>query len=483
MSEAINRGSPLERSGRAMERRSVSRGPAEAPLLSSDGMVAVAADIRRSHNTQKDKELDDVHRIADLLEERLIERTRDLERATKERQEAQSILHELQKLETMGHLTGGIAHDFNNMLSVISGNVGLLERRLRPGDTDLKRLAANAIKAVERAGALTQQLLAFARRQPLQAKLVDVNALVLEMKDLLGHTLGETVVIESTLGEELWSAFVDKNQLENALINLAVNARDAMPDGGRLSMETANAVIGDDYAAMHAEVHAGDYVTIAVIDTGMGMTPEVAAMAFEPFFTTKHVGEGSGLGLSQVYGFLKQSGGHVTMISKVGVGTAVTLYLPRLTATLDGDLPAGDQAEPAQAGPTRETILVVEDDESVRSSISGILRDLGYRVLSASDGPSALRTLEREPGIDLLFADIGLPGALPGHVLAETASAQKPDLKILLTSGYVSAGVAHPGAWAQRVELLAKPSTYAKLAATVRHVLDRAAVGAMAGKQ
>jgi signal transduction histidine kinase len=474
----MNMDVPAERSVHKIDRPSTSRGPPGAPLpLRAANGQAVGLDMAVDDITRREREADDVHRVADLLEERLIERTRDLERATKERQDTLSILHEVQKRETMGHLTGGIAHDFNNMLTVISGNIGMLDRRLRPEEAELRRLATNALKAVERAGALTQQLLVFARRQPLQAKAVDVNRLVLDMKDLLGRTLGETVIIETTLVEELWPALADENQLENALLNLAVNARDAMPDGGRLMMETANAVLDEDYAAMNAEVNAGDYVSIAVIDTGTGMTPEVVALAFEPFFTTKHLGEGTGLGLSQVYGFIKHSGGHVTIVSKPGAGTAVTLYLPRLTAAIEADPPEADIGEPALAGSSRETILVVEDDEGVRSSTVAILRDLGYRVFAASDGLSALRTLDREPAIDLLFTDIGLPGTLPGNVLAETASAKKPGLKVLLTSGYAWNGLGKPGQGIQGPDLLPKPSTYATLATKIRHVLDRGAAG------
>lgn len=447
------------------------------PLRNDDGEVTginmVVEDI-----TQRKREADDVHRVADLLEQRVIDRTRDLEREMKERQDTRLILHQLQKIEAIGHLSGGIAHDFNNMLTVISGNIGMLERRLKPGDADLRRFAENALKGVERAGALTQQLLAFARRQPLKAEPVDVNQLVLGMKELLGRTLGETVTVEATLVDAPWPALADTNQLENALLNLAVNSRDAMPNGGRLTMETANATLDEHYAATNAEVTAGEYVTITVIDTGVGMTPDVVALAFEPFFTTKDIGQGTGLGLSQVYGFIKQSGGHVTILSKPGVGTAVTLYLPRLMMAANSDAPVIDDVAPAPAGVAapvpagtmRETILVVEDDESVRSSTVGILRDLGYRVLAASDGHSALRTLDREPNIDLLFTDIGLPGGLPGNLLAVAARGKKPDLKVLLTSGYAWDLAVKPGG--SSVDLLAKPSTYARMASKVRQVLD-----------
>lgn len=261
------------------------------------------------------------------------DRHRAPEQEMKEKNRAQAILLQLQKIEATGHLAIGIAHDLNNMLAVISGSIGSLKRRLKPEDSDLKRLSENAMNGVERAAALTRQLLAFARPQPLDEKSLDVNALVLGIKELLGRTLGEKVAIATTLSDGLWPVFADANQLENALLNLAVNARDAVPRGGRLTMKTANAALDEADAAATADVLAGEYVAITITDAGVGMTPEVVAQAFEPFFTTKGAGRGSGLGLSQVYGFVKQSGGHVTLLSAPGAGTAVTLYLPRVSAS------------------------------------------------------------------------------------------------------------------------------------------------------
>jgi CheY-like chemotaxis protein len=327
-----------------------------------------------------------------------------------------------------------------------------------------------AMRGAERAAVLTRQLLAFARRQPLEPKPIDLNRLVRGMSELLTHTLGESIAIETVLAGGLWWTSADANQLENTVLNLAVNARDAMPNGGRLTIETANTFLDEAYAAANAEATPGQYVMIAVTDTGGGMSPEVISQAFEPFFTTKPSGEGTGLGLASVYGFVKQSGGHVKIYSELGHGTTVKVYLPRLAAGTP-EQPTG-QAQPAPAGVTGETILVVEDDDDVGEHSRQVLSELGYRVLTAGDAEAALRVLEREPTIRLLFTDVGLPGSLNGRELADEARRRRPALKVLFTTGYARNAIIHQGRLDPGVELLVKPFTYAALAQKIRLVLD-----------
>ena len=304
--------------------------------------------------------------------------------ATRETAEAQ--VRQMQKMEAIGQLTGGIAHDFNNMLAVVTSAMNLIQRKLARGETEIGQFVESALDATQRAANLTQRLLAFSRQQPLAPQVVDANRLLAGMSDLLRRALGEQVAIETVLGGGLWKTNADPSQIENAILNLAVNARDAMPDGGRLTIETANCHLDDDYAARHAEVSAGQYVLIAVTDTGAGMSPEVAARAFDPFFTTKPVDKGTGLGLSQVFGFVKQSGGHVKIYSEVGQGTTVKIYLPRHFGE-DGPAPAAGALSKAGAG---ETILLVEDDDRVRLLTVAALRELGYVVVHAANAEDAL---------------------------------------------------------------------------------------------
>jgi CheY-like chemotaxis protein len=383
------------------------------------------------------------------------------------------MLRHAQKMEAIGQLTGGIAHDFNNRLQVILGSLDALRRRFPVdgvgGDPDFRRLTEAAIRGAERGADLTQQLLAFARRQPLTPKATDVNRLVSGMSDLLRRTLGESISIEPLLADGLWPVFVDPNQLESALLNLAVNARDAMPGGGTLTIETANACLDEAYAAQHQEMAPGQYVVIAVTDTGKGMPRDVLAKAFEPFFTTKEVGKGSGLGLSQVYGFVKQSGGHAKLYSEHGHGTTAKLYLPRA-------MPA--QAALNAAPPERlegagrdQTILVVEDDEDVRAYAVDTLRELGYRVLEASDGSAALRLLSAHTEVRLLLADVGLPDGMNGRQLADEARRKRPDLKVLFTTGYGGDAVIPQARPDPGLELIAKPFSYAALSAKIRRML------------
>jgi PAS domain S-box-containing protein len=396
------------------------------------------------------------------LEQQVIERTEQL-RANEE------ALRQAQKIEAVGQLTGGIAHDFNNLLQVIMGNLETLRRDGQPTSRALRALES-AVSGAKRAAALTQRLLAFSRRQPLSPKPIDVNTLLSGMSDLLHRTLGEIIEVETVHGEGLWRVEADPIELEAAILNLAVNARDAMTEGGRLTIETANANIDRWYAATHAEVVPGQYISISVSDTGTGMSAETISKAFEPFFTTKPVGQGTGLGLSQVYGFVKQSGGHVKIYSEVGQGTTVRIYLPRL---LHDERVAEDSDKThVPEGNSGETILVVEDDDDVREYSVSTLRDLGYRVIEAHDGPSALRLLERQFNVDLLFTDVILPGGLTGAQLAAEARTHKPQIKILFTTGYARNAIVHQGRLDKGVELLTKPFTVADLAARVRDILD-----------
>jgi signal transduction histidine kinase len=391
------------------------------------------------------------------------------------RTEAEESLRQSQKMEAIGHLTGGVAHDFNNLLTDIGGGVETLQRLLGPLTLGAEEIRINRAltmigRGTERAATLTHRLLAFARRQTLDPQPLDANRLVAATSELLRRTLGEAIALETVLAGGLWRTMVDSNQLENALLNLAVNARDAMPEGGRLTVETANACLDDAYVAQHEDVAAGQYIMIAVSDTGTGMGRETLDRVFEPFFTTKDVGHGTGLGLSQVYGFIKQSRGHVKLYSELGQGTVAKLYLPRLLAeSADVETPISQQAVPAGQG---ELILVVEDEAAVREHSVDSLRELGYRVIAAGDGRAALRLLEREPGVRMLFTDVGLPGGMTGRQLADAAKALRPDLKVLYTTGYARNAIVHGGVLDPGTQLLPKPFSHAALAAKIRAVLD-----------
>jgi PAS domain S-box-containing protein len=395
--------------------------------------------------------------------------TRDLT----ERRAAEERLRQSQKMEGIGQLTGGVAHDFNNLLTVIIGNLEALQRHLREDAFDVGRLqrsADNAMRGARRAESLTHRLLAFSRQQPLEPASVDVGRLVSGMSDLLGRTLGEQIAIETVLSGGLWRAFADANQLEVAIVNLAVNARDAMPNGGKLTIETANVHLDEIYAAVQAEVMPGQYVMLALSDNGTGMSDEVKAKAFDPFFTTKQIGQGTGLGLSQVYGFVKQSRGHVKIYSELGEGTTIKIYLPRHHSAADEPEVAKDQ-RPVRGSKT-ETILVVEDDDDVRTYSTETLRDLGYRVIEAPHGRAALQTLASHPEVTVLFTDVGLAGGMNGRQLAEEARRRHPALKVLFTTGYARNAIVHDGRLDPGVELLTKPFTQAALAAKLRDIID-----------
>ncbi|WP_095084821.1 CHASE3 domain-containing protein [Mesorhizobium sophorae] len=385
------------------------------------------------------------------------------------REKAESQIRQMQKMEAVGQLTGGIAHDFNNMLAVIISAMNLAQRKLERGEHDIAKFIEAAIDAANRAANLTARLLAFSRQQPLAPQIVDTNRLLTGMSDLLRRALGETIRIETVLAGGLWKTHADPSQIENAILNLAVNARDAMGDDGKLTIETANSHLDDSYAATHAEVKAGQYVMIAVSDTGSGMAPDTMAKAFEPFFTTKPVNKGTGLGLSQVYGFVKQSGGHVKIYSEPGEGTTIKIYLPRFFGQEEVAVPAGRGDNPM--APVTETILVVEDDARVRASTTDSLRELGYTVIHVGSGQEALQALAENPGIALLFTDIVMP-VMNGRKLAEEAVARQPGLKVVFTTGFTRNAVVHNGVLDHDVHFLAKPFTIEQLETKLRDVLD-----------
>jgi CheY-like chemotaxis protein len=370
-------------------------------------------------------------------------------------------------MEAVGRLTGGIAHDFNNILGTIVGSVDLLLERLDP-QSESTELAQEALDSALRGAELTKRLLAFSRRQPLQPDIIDLNEALSGMMRLVRRAVGETVDVTIVPGNDLWPALADKAQVEEAVLNLTINARDAMPAGGRLVIETANVHLDEDYAAHHVEVTPGDYAMLAVTDSGKGMPPEVAEKAFEPFFTTKEVGKGTGLGLSMVYGFVKQSGGHLKIYSELGHGTTVRLYLPR--AGQPGEAPAREE-EKIEHPKGRETILVVEDEARLRAVATRILRDLGYTVLEAKNGPEALALLDDGQSVDLLFTDIVMPDGMNGRDLARAARERRQALKVLLTSGYSETFVRNGGE--AYPPLLSKPYRKEQLARRIREILDR----------
>ncbi len=379
---------------------------------------------------------------------------------------AESTLRQAQKMETVGQLTGGIAHDFNNLLQIIMANLDLALRQVQ--EPAIQKRLKDALVGAERGSKLTRQLLAFARRQPLKPEPVNMGKLARELTELLRRTLGESIEIEETTAAGLWTAMVDRSQLENAIVNLAINARDAMPDGGRLTIESGNAYLDDDYARLHDEVRPGQYVMLAVTDTGTGMSKETLNRAFDPFFSTKPEGKGTGLGLSMVYGFARQSGGHAKIYSEQGVGTTIKLYLPRSI-----------QVETAQIMPTLdavngqgEVILVVEDEANVRSAVVAILQDLGYRTLEAANGQAALEILQTDEKIDLMFTDVVMPGEIQGRRLAQEANKLREGLCIVFTSGYTENSIIHHGRLDDGVHLLSKPYRKEDLARKMRAVLN-----------
>lgn len=399
-----------------------------------------------------------------------------LETEIAERGRVEDQLRQSQKMEAVGRLTGGIAHDFNNLLTVVMGSLDLLSRRMSDADPRHQTLVRNAIDGATRAASLTARLLAFSRQQPLDPKPIDVNALVNDMLSLLQRTLGETVAFECRLDPEVDFTYADPNQLENAILNLCVNAVDAMPKGGTVTIETGGATLGGVTDTVHPELKRGDYVTIAVIDTGTGMPADVIGRVFEPFFTTKPVGKGTGLGLSQVYGFARQSGGDVTLASTVGTGTKVLIALPRLEAARKSaaeEIAPPTSAEAASMGrPGSATILLVEDEDLVRSFSTDALRDAGYTVIEAATGADALRSLRETPQIALIFTDVVLRGSINGRELAEEAERIRPGLPVLFTTGYTKDAIVHEGRLDEGLNFIGKPFTPAALTAKIEELLD-----------
>ncbi|CAA9535791.1 MAG: hypothetical protein AVDCRST_MAG91-3398 [uncultured Sphingomonadaceae bacterium] len=441
-------------------------------------LLALAAWAQGRAALEAERARADLRRLNETLEARVDARTAEVSEAyaglreeIERRQGAEEQVRQMQKMEAVGQLTGGIAHDFNNMLAIIIGSLDMAKRRVTDPER-VSRLVDNAMEGATRAATLTQRLLAFSRRQPLSPERVDVNRLVAGMSDLIRRTLGETIRLETRLAADAWGTLVDVSQLENAILNLSVNARDAMPDGGSLVIETANRRLDDAYVQAHPSAKVGDYVSVAVTDTGEGMPPDVLAKAFEPFFTTKDVGKGTGLGLSQVFGFIQQSGGYVEIDSAPGEGTTVRIFLPwhesEGIGASDGHAATGARIPRGKAD---ELILVVEDEDQVRLMSVEAMRDLGYTVVHAGGGGEALRTLREHPGIRLLVTDVVMP-EMNGRELADAALRFAPDLKLLFTTGYTRDAIVKDGRVDEGVELLAKPFTLEQLAVKVRSVLD-----------
>lgn len=428
-------------------------------------VVGVSIDV-----TDQKRATAQLRAFTETLEDAVKDRTRQLEAENEARRKAEELLRQSQKLEAIGQLTGGVAHDFNNMLAVIIGSTNLIERRLAKGE-DIKRLIEGISDAAYRAAELTRRLLAFSRQLPSAPKVIDANQMVKSISELLRQTLGEATVLETVLAGGLWKTHADASQLENAILNLAINARDAMPDGGKVTIETLNCHLDADYASNYPDVNAGQYVMIAVSDEGTGMSPEIIERAIDPFFTTKAIGKGTGLGLSQVYGFVKQSKGHLKLYSEIGHGTAVKIYLPRYYGTEQAADVGALIPQPERRGAPSEVILVVEDEDRIREVTTEALRELGYTVFHAASARQALQILESRPEIGLLFTDIVMPD-MKGRRLAEAALKFRPDLKVLYTTGYTRNAILHNGVLVPGVNFIAKPFTVDQLGQKVREVLS-----------
>ena len=387
-----------------------------------------------------------------------------------ELQSAQEALRQAQKMEAIGQLTGGIAHDFNNLLAGISGSLELLDNRLKQGRiVGTERYIGMAQESARRAASLTQRLLAFSRRQTLDPKPTDVNKLIAGMEELIRRTVGPGIELEVVGAAGLWLTRIDPSQLENAILNLSINARDAMPEGGRITIETANKWM-DDRAARDRDLIPGQYISVCVTDTGTGMTPDVIAQAFDPFFTTKPLGQGTGLGLSMIHGFVRQSGGQVRIYSEVGKGTTMCLYFPRFAGDLD-DTEMLETPHPADAG-HGETVLVIDDEVAVRMLMVEVLEEAGYIVLEAGDGPSGLRILQTDVRVDLLVTDVGLPGGMNGRQVADAARSTRPDLKVLFVTGYAENAAVGNGLLAAGMHVIAKPFVMAAFSNKVREMIE-----------
>jgi len=448
--------------------------PVQAITLTTAMQVALRA-RRRQYEIKALIEAQE--QAAERLEALVAERTQELEKANEdlksqmtERERVEASLRQSQKMEAVGQLTGGLAHDFNNLLTGISGSLELTRARLSQGKADsVDRYITIAQEAVKRAAALTHRLLAFSRRQALEPKPTNVNRLVTGMEELIRRTVGPAIHVEVVGAGGLWSTLVDPNQLENALLNLCLNARDAMPQGGRLTIETANRWL-DERGARDLDIAPGQYISLCVTDTGTGMEPDVAAHAFDPFFTTKPLGQGTGLGLSMIYGFARQSGGQIRIYSEVGKGTTMCLYLPRH----DDDPNFNDAANFPEASESLgdgEVVLVIDDEPSIRMLITDVLSDTGYSVLEASDGPAGLRVLQSAARIDLLITDVGLPGGMNGRQVADAARSLRPDLRVLFITGYAENALMGNGHLEKGMHVLAKPFEVERLAIKIRELV------------
>ena len=448
--------------------------PVQPLTLTSAMQVALRA-RRRQYEVKA--LIEEREKKAHDLEDLVAARTRQLEEANSalrtqmaERERVEASLRQSQKMEAVGQLTGGLAHDFNNMLAGISGSLELTKSRLSQGRIEsIDRYITAAQGAVKRAAALTHRLLAFSRRQTLEPKPTNVNRLVTDMEDLIRRTMGPSIHTEVVGAGGLWMTLVDPNQLENALLNLCLNARDAMPDGGRLTIETANKWL-DDRAAKDRDLSPGQYISLCVTDTGTGMAPDIAARVFDPFFTTKPLGEGTGLGLSMIYGFARQSGGQIRVYSEVGKGTTMCLYLPR-----HDDNPEIDDAinftRAIESTGEGEVVMVIDDEPTIRMLIAELLADAGYSAIEASDGPAGLRVLQSSAKIDLLITDVGLPGGMNGRQVADAARTLRPGLKVLFITGYAENAVVGNGQLEKGMHVIAKPFEMERLASKIREMI------------
>jgi PAS domain S-box-containing protein len=434
------------------------------PVIGPDGSV-IGIFVQGNDVTEYKAAQDEVRRYQADLERLVVERTRKLE-------EMQLALQRSQKLEAVGKLTGGVAHDFNNILQVIAGNLQLLQigASAMRSDTAMQTRLQSALDAVERGAKLSSQLLAFARRQPLQPTVLNPTRLIRAMDDLIRRAIGEMIHVETIAAGGLWNTLVDPHQLENVILNLVINARDAMPQGGKLTIEVGNTMLDDEYVSGEGDLRPGQYVVFAISDTGTGMTREVLERACDPFFTTKPEGVGTGLGLSMAYGFVKQSGGHLKIYSEVGHGTTIRMYFPR---AYDAELDVTPSSTPAAAASGTETILVVEDDLAVQRTVVEILSSLGYRVLKADNAESALVVLKSGLPIDLLFTDVVMPGELRSPELARQAKLLHPNIEVLFTSGYTQNAIVHGGRLDPGLQLLTKPYRREQLAAKIRQLLNK----------
>jgi signal transduction histidine kinase/CheY-like chemotaxis protein len=450
----------------------------ERPLQPITLASALQVAIRARRRQYEVKELlEERDRAARRLEDLVAARTLQLKEANAElrnqmaeRERAEASLRQAHKMEAIGQLTGGLAHDFNNMLAGISGSLELIKSRLSQGRVDaVERYIIAAQEAAKRAAALTHRLLAFSRRQTLEPRPTSVNRLIAGMEDLIRRSAGPSIHIEVAGAAGLWTTLVDPNQLENALLNLCINARDAMPEGGRLTIETANKWL-DERTAKERDLKPGQYISLCVTDTGTGMPPEVVARVFDPFFTTKPLGEGTGLGLSMIYGFARQSGGQIRVYSEVGKGTTMCLYLPRHDENPDTD-DAPVFTRPAEASGEGKVVMVIDDEPTIRMLIAEVLADGGYSAIEASDGPAGLRVLQSSAKIDLLITDVGLPGGMNGRQVADAARSLRPGLKVLFITGFAENAVIGNGQLEKGMHIIAKPFEIERLARTIGEMI------------